>query len=192
MQESFHIMSTIERKKWSSQGGLIALAVVALLGLSSPVARAESFTLTASGTSSGGNTVDATATVTITAGVIQISITDLLVNPTSDGQTINGIQFVLSSGQTTGTLASSSALHRLVTGNGVGDYSDSGPSSTTWNLNGNVSGGIELTSIGNMGGSPTIIGDPNAGNAYSSANGSIKNNHNFRHFSLIPTKSCPS
>src|SRR5262249_35638276 len=110
---------------------------------------------------------------------VHIDLTNLLTDPTSDIQTLNGIQFVLSTGQTVGTGFASSAQHRQIDSEAANPtgWHDLGISSTTWNLNNNVSGGHELTSPGNMGGSTPLIGGPRTSdNTYAAANGSIAGN----------------
>src|SRR5215831_5587433 len=58
--------------------------------------------------SSTSGPVNASATFTTSAGQISITLTDLQVNPTDVAQTLSDLDFVLSNGATTGTLASSS------------------------------------------------------------------------------------
>jgi PEP-CTERM motif len=161
------------------------LALGALVTLLLPSsARADMSFATPNGSTAGGQAVDASVTFTISAGQIQITLHNLEANPTSDIQALNGIQFVLSSGLTAGSLATSSAQHVDITGRGAGQYSLLGVSPTTWNYNAGVNdgsgSGISLTSIGNSGGTPTLIGSPDIStNAYSNANGSITNgSHN--------------
>lgn len=169
------IATVIGRKFGRVFGFRMGVAALAFAGLMAPSAKADMTFVLPSGSTAGSLPVDATATFSISAGVVHITLTNLLANPTGDIQTINGIQFVLSSGQTTGTLTSSSAIHRTIASNGT--FTDQGSSSTTWNLNSSVNdgagAGIELTSIGNSGGAPTLIGLADSGNIYSAANGSI-------------------
>ena len=83
------------------------ILTVALAAIVTPCARADSVTfVTPSGSTSGGQPVDASATFTMGSGVVTIILTDLQTNPTSVGQLISDLDFVLSSGAT-GTLASS-------------------------------------------------------------------------------------
>jgi hypothetical protein len=164
------------RRFFRRRGGLFTLMALFSMGLTTPRAEASFVYNTAGGSTAGGQPVNATATFTITAGHVEILLTNLLSNPKSDIQTLNGIQFTLSSGQTVGSNFTSSALHRQIDSNAPNPtgWHDVGVSSTNWNLNNGVSGGIELTSIGNSGGSPTLIGGPDvATNAYLAAGGSI-------------------
>jgi PEP-CTERM motif len=161
--------------------GLLMIGALLFLGLATPEVEAGFIFNTPGGSTAGSQPVSATATFNITAGHIQIQLTDLLNNPTSDVQGINGIQFVLSSGQTVGSAFTSSAEHRQIDSKAPAPtgWHDVGISSTSWHLNNGVSGGIELTSIGNKGGSPVLLGGPDINNAYSAANGSIAGNkHN--------------
>jgi hypothetical protein len=156
--------------------GAFGAALALGLGTGGQTARAGFLYVTPSASTAGGQSVDAQADITVTAGHVHIDLTNLQRDPTSDIQTLNGIQFVLSSGQTTGTGFTSSSLFRQIDGddpNPIG-WHDVGTGPTTWNLNGNVGGGLEFTSIGNSGGAPTLIGGPRASdNTYAAANGSI-------------------
>jgi hypothetical protein len=164
----------------------LARAGAALLAvaLAAPVSRAdvEIFNMPTGSTVADGP-VNATATFTISAGHITITIRDLEVNPTSVGQTINGVSFALSNGTTAGSLSSQKGIQRSVTSKSPGGYTDVGSpaspdtGSKIWNYN-QANLGIEVTSLGNHAAVPTVIGDPNGSNAYSNANGSITGNHN--------------
>lgn len=118
--------------------------------------------------------VNASATVTTGAGTVTISLTDLLANPTSVGQLISDFDFVLSGGQTTGTLASSSGQQITVAGNGTTTLGSTG--STGWGLNNNVAGGLQLDALGFVGPAGLILGPPGAGGVYTAANNSIAGN----------------
>jgi hypothetical protein len=165
----------------------VRLAVAALMValIASPVARASTITfVTPGGSSVGDGPVDASATFTTSAGTLTIALQDLLNNPTSVGQTLNGVNFKLSDGDTVGSLSSQTGTRRTVTGTGPGQYTDDAstpyPTSLLWNYyggqnsNGSPTPGVdEVTSLGNMAAKPTIIGGPDSNNAYSAANGSI-------------------
>jgi len=179
-------------RRWERSYSLLATMAaftMALMvaALSTPVARAQTFS-TASGASVGDGSVDATATFATSLNTITITIQDLLANPKSVGQTVNGVDFSLSNSKTGGSLTSQDATVRTVTGNGAGQYSDTGGPGTSvgasnlWNyVTGGGSGsnlGIMVTSLGNHAAIPTIIGGPNGSNAYSAGGGSITGNHN--------------
>lgn len=171
---------------WPTVVAVAALVLIAAATIT-PVARAQTF-ITPSGSSVGDGPVDGTATFTTGLNTITITIRDLEVNPTSVGQTINGVDFSLSNNKTAGSITSQDATLRTVTGTGAGKYSDAGSPTTsvgaanTWNyVTNNSQGsnlGVMVTSLGNMAAVPTVIGDPNASNAYSNGNGSITGNHN--------------
>jgi hypothetical protein len=128
----------------------------------------------ATGTLSGFP-VDASATFTTSANTISISLTNLIVNPTSAIQNISDLAFTLSTGETVGTLSSSAGLERTVAKNGT--YTNGAVVSTGWALS-SSGGGLLLNVLGTaVGPEHTILGAPGAGNVYSNANGSIAGNH---------------
>src|SRR6266852_1034225 len=104
-------------RKWIMRGFLAALAAGLLLA---PAAEGSisTYYITA-GTTVGGQPVSATATFTTSANDIQISLTNLQNNPTSVIQNLSDLAFTLSTGQTSGSLLSSSALERSVNSNGT-------------------------------------------------------------------------
>jgi hypothetical protein len=168
------------KPRWFS----MALAVAATLAAAN-VSRAGSITfITPSGSMAGGQPVDVTATLTTSAGQVFITVQNLENNPKSDIQTLNGISFSLSTGQTAVSSFTQEAVQRTVTSNAAGGFTDTGTPTTPivapdkWHFN--AAGlGIEITSIGNSAGHGTLIGGPNGSNAYAAANSSITNaNHN--------------
>jgi hypothetical protein len=131
--------------------------------------------VTPTGATTGGGPVMASATITTGAGTVSIVLTDLLANPKDVAQLISDFQFVLSGGQTTGTLTGSSGQELTV--NGDGSFSLGSTVPTGWALNNNVGGGLQLDVLGAPAGpSHLIIGPPGAGGTYSNANGSIAGN----------------
>jgi hypothetical protein len=150
---------------------LAALAFAVALPASSSVITF----VTPTGATTGGGPVSASATFTTGAGTISIVLTDLLANPKDVAQLLSDLQFTLSGGQTTGTLASSSGQEISVDGAGVFTL---GPTvSSGWALNNNVGGGLQLDVLGTLiGPAHLIIGPPGAGGTYSNANGSIAGN----------------
>jgi len=118
-----------------------------------------------------GLPVDASATFTTGTGTVTVTLNNLLANPTSVAQLISDISFGLTSGQTSGTLASSVGTDRTVNGNG--SFLDGSTGTRTgWQID----TGLHLTALG--GGQPTelIIGPPDGSGNYSAANGSIAGN----------------
>jgi hypothetical protein len=151
---------------------LVVMAVMLLM--MSTAAFADTFTFsTASGaTESGGNPVNATATVTTNAnGTITVVLNNLIVNPTTVAQNISDFSFSLSAGAgSTGTILSSSGATRTVASDGT--YTVGAPVPTGW---GTVSG-LHFSALGFSGPSYTILGQPNGSNVYSAAGGSIAGN----------------
>ena len=151
-------------------------AIVAALACSS-AALASTITYIGSGTSTGGDTENASALV-LTGATITVTLNDLLSNPHNVAQNISDLFFTLSNGATSGTLSSSSGSELTV-------HSDD-----TFTVGSSVSTGWTLTS---MGGSlllevlgtaeapaHTIIGASSngsfSGGTYSNANNSITGN----------------
>jgi hypothetical protein len=173
-----------QQKSYRLNSRAMVAAVLIASAIGGPTARADVETFnTPTGSTVGDGPVNATATFTISAGHITITIRDLLANPTSVGQTVNGVSFTLSNGTTAGSLASQTGIQRTVSSNAAGGYADVGTptspvtGSKMWHYN-HANLGIEVTSLGNHAAVPTIIGDPNVSNAYSNGNGSITGNHN--------------
>jgi hypothetical protein len=154
------------------------LAVCFLISAFAVVSQANVFTfVTPAGSTvppAPGQPVSAMATVTTGAGTVTIVLQDLLLNPTDAAQLISDFDFVLSNGATTGTLASQAGT-QIDIGSG-GTVTPHAGAPTGWQLNNNVSGGLQLDALG--GGNPTdlIIGPPNGSGVYSNANGSIASN----------------
>jgi hypothetical protein len=119
----------------------------------------------------GGLPVDASVVFTTGSGDITITLNNLLANPTSATQVLSDLNFTLSNGATTGTLASSSAQQISIAGH-VGTPGTTG--ATGWVLNNNVSGGLQLNALGTAPNAPsrTIIGP----GPYTAANASINGN----------------
>jgi hypothetical protein len=179
------------RNTWFTR---VFLAVVALTASTviTQIAHADTITLsTPGGSSVSDGAVSATATFVTSLNKITITLQDLEANPTSVGQTLNGVNFTLSNGLTAGSIFSQEAMQRTITSKGVGGYSDAGTASSPvtgsleWNYYAGVNsngtstpGSIEVTSLGNHAAIPTLIGGPNGSNAYSNGNGSITGNHN--------------
>jgi len=130
-------------------------------------------TITPPGSSTAGP-VAAKATFITGNGFVNITLTDLEVNPSNASQLLSGLSFTLSNGATTGTLFSSMGTH--VTVNTGGTYSVGSSGAAGWGLNNNVSGGLQLNALGYVGPAGLIIGSSGAGGTYSNANSSIAGN----------------
>jgi hypothetical protein len=138
-------------------------------------AAANQIFTTPSGATTSGGAVDASASFDITgAGTLQITLTDLLANPTDVAQLLSDLSFVLSGGQTSGTLSSSSG--QKVDIDKSGNLTLGSTTSTGWGLNNNVSGGLQLDALGFVGPAGLIIGPPGTGGTYADANSSIAGN----------------
>ena len=151
---------------------LLIVAAVMLLMLST-VAFADTVTFsTAAGAKeSGGNPVSATATITTSnGGVVTVVISNLIVNPNTVAQNVSDFAFTLSTGQTTGSITSSSGGTRSVASDGT--YTSGAAVPTGWG----GGAGLHFTALGFSGPAFTILGQPNGSNVYSNAGGSIAGN----------------
>jgi hypothetical protein len=153
---------------------LASLAVVLVVGMGS-LQNAGAVTITFEGTGTlTGQSVDASATFATGANTISISLSNLIVNPTSVIQNISDLAFTLSTGQTVGTLSSSSGMERTVAANGT--YTNGATVSTGWALS-SSGGGLLLNVLGTpTAPDHTILGLPNGSNVYGNANSSIAGN----------------
>lgn len=122
--------------------------------------------------------VSAYAKFTTSANTLTVDLWNTLVNPKSVAQNISDLFFTLSSGQTSGTLISSSGLERTVASGET--YTDGANVSTGWKLLNSFTlasvTGLKLDGLNTAADVPahTIIGLPNV--TYSNANGSIAGN----------------
>jgi hypothetical protein len=127
--------------------------------------------ITPTGSTVGGQSVDASVVFLTAPGTITVTLNDLLVSPKDVGQLVSDLQFTLSNGGTTGTLASSLAAQISIDGMGNGTIGTTGP--TGWVLNNSVSGGLQLDALGAPSTPSELIIGPGP---YTSANGSIAGN----------------
>jgi len=174
----------------------ILFAIILVLGCSS-AALASTITFIGDGTSTGGDSENASATIVTGAGTINVTLNNLLSNPTDVAQNLSDLFLTLSNGSTTGTLTSSSGTELTVNSNGT--YSVGSSVSTGWALT--SSGGSLLLELIGASAAPshTIIGTSSngtySGGTYSNANGSIAGNgpHNaFLESGATFTLSVPS
>jgi hypothetical protein len=117
--------------------------------------------------------VSVSATFTTLSGEVLISIVNNQANPTSVIQNLSDLSFLLSTGQNSGSILSSSGVPRTVAADGT--FTDGGAVSTGWALSTNGSQ-LKLDVLGAAGPTHTLIGPPGAGNTYGNANGSIAGN----------------
>ncbi len=157
-------------------GGVAIALVVLALGVGSAQATTITFVTPGGSTASDLQPVNAQAVFTTGGGTLGIDLTNLQSNPTAVSQAVSDLSFIINTGQTSGTLSSSSATARTIALGGT--FSDAGPVSTGWNLlNNTPPGGLELCDImcGASGPAHTLIGPP-GGPTYSNANSSIAGN----------------
>lgn len=130
---------------------------------------------TPTGSTLGGNPVDASATITTGTDTVTITLTNLQADPTSVAQGISDFDFVLSTGQTAGSLSSVSGAAIEVSGTGT-VTAFSAPTFANWTLNDNVNGGLQLDALGSGKPKYLILGLPGTGGTYDNAGGSIAGN----------------
>jgi hypothetical protein len=152
----------------------LALAVCLLICAFAVTSQASSITfMTPTGSTIGGQPVNASATFVTSANTLTVTLTDLLANPTDVGQLLSDLFFTLSNGSTAGTLTSSSGQE--ITVNSGGTFTLGGTVSTGWALS--PSGGsLLLNVLGTPVGPAHLIIGPSGGATYSNANGSIAGN----------------
>lgn len=155
-----------------------ALMTIAMVAAGASVVSAQTQCSTPSGAAVPGGQVNAQASFSTGAGFVTVTLTNLLADPKSAGQLLNGVSFTLSEGETTGTLGSTSADIRSVASGGA--FTDFGPASTGWALAQNLNSGLLLcvlcTDLGAVGPKHLLIGSPATDNNYDSANASIAGN----------------
>jgi PEP-CTERM motif len=133
-------------------------------------AATDTFT-TPTGSTVGGQSVEASVVFVTAPGTITVTLNDLLASPKDVGQLISDLQFTLSNGATTGTLASSLATQISIDKTGASTIGTTG--ATGWALNSGVSGGLQLDALGAPSAPSELIIGPGP---YATANGSIAGN----------------
>lgn len=116
--------------------------------------------------------VNVTARFTTKLNEIDIEIVNYISNPVGDISNLNQVDFHITSGVTTGSTISSTAILRTLASNGT--YTDSSLSTTAWGLQ-NLTNEfvVDGRAIGSAFPRRTLIGMPDSNNLYSAANGSI-------------------
>jgi hypothetical protein len=105
-------------------------------------------------------------------------------DPTSAVQCLSGLLFSIDTGQTTGTITSSTATERSVNNNNPGGYADGATGPANWGL-GTSGSMLWLDRLTQPNASEyTIVGPPNGSNAYANANSSVTNNPHNPHIGL--------
>jgi hypothetical protein len=161
------------RPRW-----LIALALAAMLF--APGVASATIVTYMTNTGTGDNQKTATATFTTGTNSVTITLQNLIVDQKSVGQSVSDLFFKLSTGQSSGSITSSSATARDVAGNGT--FTDHGSVSTQWSLGfvpgSGASTGFHLDDLNNTPITPahTLLGAPGSGGTYDNANSSIAGN----------------
>jgi len=158
---------------------LLLLTGLLTLGLAAPPTPADAISITfdtSSGAVSGGGPVQAEAVFTTGAGTISITLRDLLVNPANVGQLLSDLSFHVTTGQSSGSLTSSSGQERTVASNGT--FTNGSTVAAGWLLTGGAGGTFKLDDLagGAAGPAHLIIGPAGGGGTYSNANASIAGN----------------
>jgi hypothetical protein len=155
--------------------GVVAIVVAAASMIAGP-AQATTYNYAFTGTCGSSGACASTAAITPGAGILTITLTDTLANPTSAGELLSGIEFTIGGILGTPSLTSASGALVDITGNGPPKSVTGNP--THWGV-GTSSGQIVLETAGSFadGGAPVdmIIGPGDSNNKYSNANGSLKN-----------------
>ena len=160
---------------------IVVMAALLLMMSTAAFADTVTFSTAAGAKEAGGNPVSATATVTSNDnGTVTVVITNLIVNPNTVAQNVSDFAFTLSTGQTTGSITSSSGATRTVASGG--SYSNGAVLPTGWG----GGAGLHFTALGFSGPAFTILGSPDASNVYSAAGGSIAGNGPHNTFLVGP------
>jgi hypothetical protein len=174
-RNTIHLSLPLQRRRSVMKRKLLVL--VAILAVALWVAPASAFvqtlSLPAGSTNAGGDPVSASVQFTFDTDSVIVDIWNTTVNPKDIAQNISDLFFTLSTGQTSGSLTSSSGLERTV--NDDGTFSDGSVVSTGWVLDSTTP--FHLNGLGTAADVPahTIIGLPDGSNVYSNANNSIAN-----------------
>ena len=147
---------------------------VALVAASAIVSATPIFSTTP-GATLNGLPVSAQASFTLAPDQLTITLTNLEANPTSVIQNLSGIEFLLSDGLSSGSLASSIGTEITIASQGTVTLGSS--VSTGWVLNAINGGMLQLTMLGTaLAPSHTIIGPADGSGIYSNGNNSIAGN----------------
>ncbi len=157
---------------------LLWLIGLLTLGLAAPPTPADAISITfdtSSGAVSGGGPVQAEVVFTTGAGMISITLRDLLVNPSNVGQLLSDLSFHVTTGQSSGSLTSSSGQERTVASNHT--FTNGSTVAAGWLLTGGTGGTFKLDDLaGGAAGPAHLIIGPAGGGTYSNANASIAGN----------------
>lgn len=163
---------------------ILSMAVVgASLGLTA-LCQAQVYN-TPTGSTAGGQPVNAMATFTVSNGMVHVVLVNNQANPTSVVQNLSDLGFTVSSGLTNGSLTGSAGLERTIAGNGT--YTDGAVVATGWVLD-HTGAPFHLNDLGTgaVGPEHTLIGAPGGSNVYNNANGGIAGNNAHNPFLAGP------
>lgn len=122
-------------------------------------------------------TTNGMAVITTSNGFITLTLTDTAVNPAADTANLSAFSFTTSVLPGAESISSGgTAISRTINGKGAGQYTDSStPVAAGWvlSVNSATTKLDVLAGTGHLGPSHTILGAPDANNAYSAANGSL-------------------
>ena len=152
----------------------LAVSALAVVTIASSAPAALIIHETPAGADINGLPVSASATLTTSAGHITLVLENLQADPKGVAQNLSGFFFTISTGQTAGTLSSSSSVPRTVASDGT--YTDDVAVAAGWLLS--TSGDeLQLNVLGTpIGPAHTLIGPPHASGEYKTAKGSIAGN----------------
>lgn len=134
----------------------LTILVVAFLAFNTASARAETIGISVVGPSPIFNqNIYAGAIITTSENMVSIRLANNLGNPASINQALSGLTLTFSTGQTVGSLTSSSGLEQFI---GANSATNIGVGPTGWVLRNNVGGGLQLcVACGSVGPAHTII-----------------------------------
>jgi hypothetical protein len=152
--------------------GLLSAAAIAALVSFATSAGAVTYQTPAGSNSAHDGPVSAQANFSLSGNNLVITLTDLLVNPTSAGQLLSGIRFNEASATGSGSLTTVNVGQVTTISAGGAFTAPVADALTRWTAT-EASKTITLTTL--SGGNPDrlIIGPPNGSNLYSAANASI-------------------
>ncbi|MGH7176861.1 MAG: hypothetical protein ACREJC_05735, partial [Tepidisphaeraceae bacterium] len=161
-------------------------SVLAVLVLCHAPARAAIITyVTPGGSTTGGQSVSASALFTTSTNQVTIFLENLQANPVSAVQCLSGLSFTLDTGEILGTLSSSVGVQRSIIGNGT--YTDGASVATGWAL-ATVAASLKVDLLGtSTAPKNTIVGPPDGANKYSAGNNSVTGGSHNPHLGLNAT-----
>jgi hypothetical protein len=160
----------------------LALAGLALGTVVAPAHAGMITYVTPTGSTAGGQPVNASATFTTSANTLTIVLNNLQANPKSVVQALSDLSFTLGNGGSLTGATQTGAVSQEITINGDGTFSLganlTSVSAVGWPfaVNSATEGTLDVLAAGGAGPSHLIIGPPDAGGNYSAANGSIAGN----------------